>query len=119
MERDPHTQEDVEFDVLEVLRHGRIMTTQEVTKAVKSRLSLASADLQRANKRDHESKIDQIIANALQAKRHLCRDGLIERVGRGEFRITEIGRADIAERDARAAEAGALLDQMLSDDDED
>lgn len=119
MERSAYTQEDVEFDVLEVLHHGRSMTTQEVTKAVKSRLSLSSADLRRANKRDHESKIDQIIANALQAERRLCRDGLIERVGRGEFRITENGRADIADRDARAAEAGALFDKMFPDADRD
>lgn len=119
MERGPYTQEDVEFEVLEVLRSGRTMTTQEVTKVVRSRLSLSKADLLRANKRENESKIDQIIANALQQKRRLCRDGLIERVGRGEFRITEIGRNDIAHREAGLTDARALLDQMLADADED
>lgn len=117
MERSPYAQEDVEFEVLEVLRSGRTMTTQEVTKSVRSRLSLSKADLQRANKRENESKIDQIIANALQQKRRLCRDGLIERVGRGEFRITQGGREDLAARERRVANAKALLDQMLADED--
>ena len=93
------------------------MTTQEVTQAVKKRLSLSIADLQRANKRNQESKIDQIIANALQAKRRLSRDGLIERTGRGEFHITEKGRADIADRDVRTAGAVALFDKTFPDTD--
>ncbi len=115
MERSPYTQEDVEDDVLEVLRHGRILTTQEVTRAVKQRLNLSKADLKRANKRDNESKVDQIIANALQAKRRLCRDGLIERTGRGEFRITDVGLAYMKDRAARVDEVSKLLDEMFPD----
>lgn len=119
MERSAYTQEDVELEVLEVLRSGRVLTTQEVTQAVKARLRLSRADLQRANKRENESKIDQIIANALQQRRRLCRDGLIDRVSRGEFRITQAGRDDLANRDRNVASAKALLDQMLSDADDD
>ena len=67
------------------------MTTQEITHTVKARLPLSAADRQRATKRENESKIDQIIANALQAKRRLCKNGLIERVGVGKFCITVNG----------------------------
>lgn len=88
-----HKQEDVEDVILEVLEHRGVATTAEITKAVKGRLHLSSADLQRAAKREGESKVDQIIANALQAKRRLCRDGLIERVAIGEFRILVAGKA--------------------------
>lgn len=112
MARSPHTQEDVEGEVLEVLHHGKIMTTQEITAAVKRRLNLAPADLQRANKRD-ESKVDQIIANALQAKRRLCRDGLIERTGRGEFRITVGGTNYLADQETKVAEMSGLLDELF------
>lgn len=117
MERSPYAQEDVEEEVVEVLTHGRVMTTQEITAAVKRRLNLSAADLKRANKRDNESKIDQIIANALQAKRRLCRDGLIERVARGEFRLTEAGRGYVADRDARVADMTKLLDELLPEAD--
>ena len=68
----PHRQADVEYVILEVLAHGRIMTTQEVYAAVRRKLDLAAADLAKANERDNEHKIDQIIANALQEGRHLC-----------------------------------------------
>lgn len=115
MARSPHTQEDVEDVALEVLRHGKVMTTQEVTVAVKSRLNLAPVDLLRANKREQESKIDQIIANALQAKRRLCRDGLIERTGRGEFRITPRGLKYLADREVKVAQMSGLLDELFPD----
>lgn len=117
MEREAYGQADVEFEVLDVLQNGRIMTTQEVTQAVKKRLSLSKADIQRANKREQESKIDQIIANALQEKRRLCRDGLIERVGRGEFRITDAGLRDLADREASLAKASVELDKLFPDGD--
>lgn len=117
LEREPYGQADVEFEVLDVLREGRVMTTQDVTHAVKKRLLLAKADLRQANKRENESKIDQIIANALQEKRRLCRNGLIERVGRGEFRITDVGLLDIADRDARLANASAELEKLFPDGD--
>lgn len=113
MGRSPHGQEDVEHEIIELLQHGRIMTTQEITTAVKKRLVLAPADLERANKRDNEVKIDQIIANALQVKRHLCRDGLVKRTGRGEFRITDAGRRHFQDQQARVAEMGKILDEML------
>lgn len=117
MERSPYTQEDVEFDVLEVLRGGRVMSTQEVIQAVKRRLNLSAADRQRANVREQESKVDTIIANALQDRRRLCRDGLIERVERGVFRITAAGREDIANREANVAATQPLLDKILGDTD--
>lgn len=115
MVRSPHEQGDVEDEVVKVLRHGRITTTQEVTKAVKSRLVLAPGDLERANKRDSETKIDQIIANALQEGRRLCKSGLIERTGRGEFRITPTGHRYLADQAAMVAEMSADLDKLLPD----
>ena len=114
MERGPHTQEDVEDVVVDILQHGKVMSTQEVTAAVKRRLYLAPADLQRAKKRENESKIDQIIANSLQANRRLCREGLIERTGRGEFRITPFGKKYLEDRAAEVADMSALLDELLS-----
>ena len=111
----PHEQGDVEDEVVKVLLHGGVMTTQELTKAVKSRLVLAPGDLAQANKRDGEMKVDQIIANALQEKRRLCKSGLIERTGRGEFRITPIGRRYLAEHAAAVAEMSADLDKLLPD----
>jgi hypothetical protein len=117
MEREPYGQADVEFEVLDVLQRGRVMTTQEVTQAVKKRLLLSKADAQQANKRENESKIDQIIANALQKKRRLCRDGLIERVDRGEFRITDAGLRDIAGREALLAKGSVELDKLFPDAD--
>jgi len=111
----PHRQEDVEDVIVDVLSHGRILTTQEITRAVKVRLPLSAADLRKANKRDNESKIDQIIANALQERRRLCRKGLIERVTVGEFRLTEKGRKYLREREEMMNDAMTLLNQLLPD----
>ena len=91
-----HRQEHVEEPILEVLEHGRMMTTSEITRATKAKLDLDPADLARANKRENESKIDQIIANALQERRNLCKKGLIVRVGLGEFKITPKGHEHLA-----------------------
>lgn len=109
-----HKQEDVEDVILEVLEPGQVRTTQEIYAAVRRRLNLIAEDLKRANKRD-ESKINQIIANALQDKRRLCREGLIERTGVGEFRITEDGRAYLAKHRASVAEGLKLLDELFPD----
>jgi len=111
----PHGQADVEIDVVQVLSHGRVMTTQEITQAVKDRLVLSPTDQQKANKRDNESKIDQIIANALQDRRRLCRDNLIERVARGEFRITPKGRDYLSTHEERLKKAIALFNDLLPD----
>lgn len=110
-----HRQEHVEFVILEVLEFGRVMTTQEVTKATKKRLELESVDLERAAKRETETKIDQIIANALQAKRNLCGQGLIERVNRGEFRITAKGKEHLVNWRNELAELRKLLDEIAPD----
>jgi hypothetical protein len=111
----PNKQEDVEDVIVEVLEHQRTMTTAEVTAAVKTRLRLVPADLERAAKRENESKIDQIIANALQAERRLCRDRLIERVGLGIFRITASGLSYLADHRAEVEAASKLLDNMFPD----
>ena len=108
----PHRQADVEYVILEVLSDGRIMTTQEVYAAVRRKLDLAPVDLQKANKRDNEHKIDQIIANALQEGRSLCRKGWIERVAKGEFCITDKGQAELGEFNCMRA----MLDEHLSDE---
>ncbi|MEG4434413.1 winged helix-turn-helix domain-containing protein [Microcoleus sp. F10_A2] len=108
----PHRQADVECVILEVLALKRTMTTQEVYADVRSKLDLAAADLEKANKRDNERKIDQIIANALQEGRTLCRRGWIERVGKGEFRITGKGEAQLQ----KIEELRALLDDLMPDD---
>ena len=110
-----HKQEDVEDVILEVLEPGQVRTTQEIYAAVRRRLNLTPDDLQRANKRD-ESKINQIIANALQDKRRLCRDKLIERIGVGEFRITEAGCAYLANHRASVAEGLKMLDEFFPDE---
>lgn len=111
----PLGQADVEHDIVDVLSHGRIMTTLEITRAVKARLHLSAADRQRANKRNNESKIDQIIANALQERRTLCRKGLIERAGHGEFRITDKGRGYLRERKEMLKDAMAMFDDTFPD----
>lgn len=97
MARSPHGEADVQDEIVDVLKHGKTMTTQEIRGAVLSRLNLAPADLKRANKRQNETKIDQIIANALQPTRRICRDGLVERTGRDQFRITAAGQQHLSE----------------------
>lgn len=109
---EPHTQEEVEREILSVLEDGRVRTTGEITKQVKLRLPLTPEDKQRAAKRPNESKIDQIIANALQEKRTLCKSGLIQRVARGEFKITESGQSRMKERTARLERLRAKLDKL-------
>lgn len=110
-----HEQADVEDPILEVLEHRTSASTGEITAAVKSRLAHFPADHARANKRDNESKIDQVIANALQEKRRLCRDGLVQRVARGEFSITGEGKAYLAKHRREVEEACALLAQLYPD----
>lgn len=107
-----HRQEHVEEPILEVLEHGRTMTTAEITKATKRKLDLDPADLARANKRENESKIDGIIANALQDKRNLCKKGWIVRVGIGEFRITQRGHEHLARHRENMALMQKLADEM-------
>jgi hypothetical protein len=107
-----HEQGDVEDPILEVLEHRGSTSTAEITAAVKARLAHFPADLARANERQNESKIDQVIANALQEKRRLCRDGLIRRAGRGEFVITDAGKNYLAIHRRDVEEAGAILDNL-------
>ncbi|MGQ0659332.1 winged helix-turn-helix domain-containing protein [Sphingosinicella sp.] len=109
----PTQQEDVEDVILEALENGAVRTTGEITAAVRGRIILTPADRLRAVKRPNESKIDQIIANALQTKRRLCRDGLIERTGHGEFRITEGGRAYLAKFRAEVESMSETLAGIL------
>lgn len=113
----PNTQEDVEDVILSALEGGGVFTTAEINLAVRQKITLVPADLERAAKRPNEAKIDQIIANALQDRRRLCRDRLIERVGRGEFRITAAGRDYLINQRDMAADASRLLDEMFPDAD--
>jgi DNA-binding PadR family transcriptional regulator len=113
----PNKQEDVEDVILSVLEGGGALTTDEINRAVRKRITLAPADLERAAKRPNEAKIDQIIANALQDGRRLCRDGLIERVGRGEFRITGKGRDYLTDHRKLVNEMVLTLKEMFSDED--
>ena len=104
-----HQQNEVEDVILEVLKHGGVMTTQELQKAVKARLDLDPSDLQPAKKRANETKIDQIISNALQESRNLCRKGWVCRVARGEFLITPDGQAHlIAEKEMQSLVRGVM-----------
>lgn len=107
-----HEQADVEDPILEVLEHRGSTTTADITAAVKKRLATFLADRERANRRDGESKVDQVIANALQEKRRLCRDGLIRRTGRGEFVITDEGRGYLMKHRRNVEEAGAILEAL-------
>ena len=109
------TEEEVREPILIALRSGTILTTQEIFKAVKAQIEVVDSDRLRANERTSETKLDQIIANALQAGRALCRENLIERTGRGEFRITPHGQAYITTVQAENADIAALLDKMLPD----
>lgn len=110
-----HRQEHVEDPILEVLEQGRTMTTAEITKATKAKLDLDPADLARANRRENESKIDQIIANALQEQRNLCKKGLIVRAGHGVFQITAKGHEQLATRREQMALMQKLADEMGMD----
>lgn len=111
----PHKQEDIEDPILALLEHGGVMTTAGIARLLKAQLPLTAADRATANKRQNESKIDQVIANALQEQRRLCKKGLVERVGHGEFQITSAGKRYLADhrRDVEimAAELDALLDR--------
>lgn len=113
----PNAQEDVEDLILSILEGGGVLTTAEVTRAVKGRINLVLADLERAAKRPNETKIDQIIANALQDRRRLCRDRLIERADKGKFRITAVGRDYLANHRKMMEDASRLLDEMFPDED--
>ncbi|RYG86439.1 MAG: hypothetical protein EON59_09965 [Alphaproteobacteria bacterium] len=113
----PNKQEDIEDVILSVLEGGGVFTTAEVTRAVRAKITLVPADLERAAKRPNEAKIDQIIANALQDRRRLCRDGLIERFGRGEFRLTDKGRDYLTNHRKLMSEASLILDEMFPDED--
>jgi predicted transcriptional regulator len=103
--------------ILSVLEKGGAFTTAEVNRAVRMRITLVPADLERAAKRPNESKIDQIIANALQDRRRLCQDGLIERAEKGEFRITDKGRDYLTSHQKLVIEAGLILDEIFPDKD--
>lgn len=112
-----HTRGDVEDVILDVLEHRGVTTTAEIYKLVKDRLNLSAADRQTATKRDGESKVDQVIANALQARRRLCRDGLIERVDKGEFRIGAAGQKHLQKHHAETAKMAETLSEMFTDSD--
>ncbi|MFS0851694.1 hypothetical protein AB3M93_19855 [Novosphingobium panipatense] len=112
----PNTQEDVE-DVISTIFHGRrTLTTAEINHSARQRIRLVPADLERAAKRPNETKIDQIISNALQDRRRLCREGLIERVDHGEFHITDKSRAYVAEQERVWKDAYALLEELFPDE---
>lgn len=110
-----HEQGDVEDPILLVMEHRTSMTTAEITGAVKDRLARLPADRSRANKRDNESKLDQVIANALQERRRLCRDGLIARVGRGEFEITIECKDYLAKQRSDVQDASVIFDELFPD----
>lgn len=110
-------QEDVEDVILSVLEGGGVLTTAEVNRAVRKKIILGPADLERANERTNESKIDQIIANALQDRRRLCRDALIERVDKGEFRITDKGRDYLTDHRNLVSDMTLTLNEMFLDED--
>ena len=72
-------------------------------------------DREPAKRRSNEQKIDQIVANALQEKRQLCRDGFIERVSQGVFRLTPQGKKWLVEFQADVALGLAWLDEHYPD----
>jgi ribosomal protein S19E (S16A) len=109
-----HSQEDVEDKILEVLEHGGVMGTQQIFRLVKGQLSLLPGDTLPAQKRPGEQMIDQIIANALQAQRRLCAKGLIERVDKGAFRITEKGRSYLSDFREEVVQMSVLLPDSLT-----
>jgi hypothetical protein len=111
-EERPHSQAEVEDVILDVLSCGIPRTTQEITSAVRNRLPLTSADRAGAAKRQNERKVDQIIANALQAGRRLCRDLLIERISIGTFKITPAGQNALLSRAADIEEMSKIADGL-------
>lgn len=112
--RGRYREEHVREPILNVLASGSIMTTQQVTRLVEQELDLGAEDRANANARPNEMKIDGIIANALQTGRQLCRDGLVERVCEGEFRITEKGRAHLADFQADIDQMSKILDGLMA-----
>lgn len=111
----PNTQEDVEDVILSALEAGKVLTTAEITRAVRQRITLVPADLEPAAKRPNETKIDQIIANALQDRRRLCREGLIDRVARGEFRITGKGCDYLTKHREMLSDTTRMLNEIFPD----
>ena len=110
-----HYQEDVEDVILDVLEHRSITTTADIYKLVKGRLNLTPADRENAVARNWNDKIEQVIANALRDICRLCQDGLIERVARGEFRITAAGKAHLKKHRERVERMVITLSEMFPD----
>ena len=84
-------EEEVRLPILEILSSGNVMTTHEIRRLVKARMLLSISDRLQHGSREGEARVDSIVANALQAGRHLCTSGQIERVGRDRFRIAAAG----------------------------
>ena len=110
-----HGEADVRMPILECLSGGGVLTTAEITRGVRRKLGLQPSDLQRANKRSSEQKIDQIIANALQDGRYLCKMRFIEREGAGTFRLTALGKVYIKKFEENVAFASAWLAENYPD----
>ena len=110
-----HYQDDVEDVILDVLEHRSVASTADIYKLVKDRLNLTPADRERAVARNWDSKIEQVIANALRDICRLCKDGLIERVGRGQFRITAAGKAYLKEHRDKVERMVKTLSEMFPD----
>lgn len=106
-------QEHVEDLILELVSNGVEWTTADIQKAVKKRLPPTPADNEPANERSSEVKYDAIISNALQAKRRLCRDGLIERRTEGHFLITKKGEKAALDNRHDLDEATAVFEKVF------
>ena len=108
-------QEHVEDLIVDIMPVGAVLATAEINAALRRILPPTPADNVRANKRGNETKYDQIVSNALQAKRRLCRDGLLDRVADGHFRLTAAGEAYRKRRRQDLDAANAAFDELFPD----
>lgn len=108
-----HLEADIEDVILDVLERRGVTPTAEIYRLVKDRLDLTLADQQKSRARPWNTNIEVTIANALRDICRLCQDGLIERVARGEFRITAAGKAYLKEHRDRVERMVKSLSEMF------
>jgi restriction endonuclease Mrr len=104
-------EQDAHFLVLNVIRNGESWSNGSIKTALEKELDLSNEDRARANRRENEPKWYTIVNNCLQDGRGLYKMGLVERVGRGEHRITAKGRDALAAHEQNVQTLSAMFDE--------
>ncbi len=76
--------------IIKLMMNGHTWTNEALRKHIKRMTELSPADNQRANPDSDNQKWEGIVNNALSGS--LFKQGFVERVARGNYRITDCGR---------------------------